>query len=499
MTRAALRSDRRRVIRKAEVSIAAPGHFFHSPFQQGAGVFFGVLALVALPVDMVAAVPADAPADLTGNFDVNPTAGLLKGHVCISGNVAEGTDGFVLNRGLNIRAVTDAATGELIEFDRAETPASNDGMKYELDHPVGAGGFCVDYVGAFPVYRVDAGERGTSDWKGLIAFDGHGVRATDQTRFYPVAIDKKSGVEIDSMSYRVQVRCRRCRTIYMNGAAPAPGPVAQFASALPRQLFLYAGEFPARTVAGAHFIGVPVTVADAKTLSDDMRAIALVNQDYLQVPFGDTPSFLSFPSVARSHKLGKIYFQFVVWPTIAMDGRVPFKTLLSPQTGHMLPDSKRYLAHEAAHYYFGTLYQPHGPLHWFLVESTAEFLSMKFVRRTQGEDAFRKLWDHHVSEAEKLTDVVPLDCITDPEQIGDKYRYRLGPLLLFELERYVGSETVRRALSDLVQQRPSAEIDYKLFAARLTSAGARQERLDAFARDCLVPQVSDRCLAYPAN
>ena len=57
---------------------------------------------------------------------MNPAAGSLKGHVCISGNVAEGTDGFVLNRGLNIRAVTDAATGELIEFDRAETPASND-------------------------------------------------------------------------------------------------------------------------------------------------------------------------------------------------------------------------------------------------------------------------------------------------------------------------------------------------------------------------------------
>jgi hypothetical protein len=487
------------VNRKAELSIAAPGHPFRSSVQLRAGVLFGALALVVLPLDMDAAVPAEAPADLTGNFEVDPAVGSLRGHVCISGRVGEDVHSFVLNRGLNIRSVTDGASGELIEFDRADTPRSNDAMKYELDHAVSAAGFCVDYVGAFPVYRVDAGEGGASDWKGLIAFDGRSVRATDQTRFYPVAIDSKSGAEIDSMRYRVRVRCRGCRTIYMNGAAPAPGPVAQFTSALPRQLFLYAGDFPVRTVAGAHFVGVPVTVAEAKTLSDDMREIALVHQDYLQIPFGDTPSFLSFASVARSHKLGKISFQFVVWPTIAMDGRVPFKTLLSPQTGHMLPDSKRYLAHEAAHYYFGTLYQPRGPLHWFLVESTAEFLSMKFVRRTQGEDAFRKLWDHHVSEAVKLTDLVPLDRITDPEQIGDKYRYRLGPLLLFQLERYVGSETVRRALTNLVRERPSTEMNYKLFAARLTDAGARKEGLEAFARDCLVPQVGDRCLVYPAS
>jgi hypothetical protein len=482
-----------------ELSIAAPPGRFRASIHRTTTVLLGIATLIAPLPDATAAAPAERPADLTGNFDVDPAAGFLKGHVCISGAIAAGADHFVLNRGLNIRSVTDAASGELIEFDRAETPASNDGMKYELDHPVGAAGFCVDYLGAFPVYRVDAGEGGASDWKGLIAFDGRSVRATDQTRFYPVAVDKKSGAEIDSMRYRVRVRCRTCRTIYMNGAEPAPGPVALFASALPRQLFLYAGNFPATTSDGAHFVGVPVTPAEAKALSGDMRAIGLVHQDYLQVPFGDTASFLSFASVARSHKLGKIYFQFVVWPTIAMDGRVSFKTLLSPDTGHMLPDSKRYLAHEAAHYYFGTLYAPRGPLRWFLLESTAEFLSMKYVRRTQGDAAFRKLWDDHVSDAVKLRNLVPLDRVTDPEQIGDKYRYALGPLLFFELERYVGTDTVRRTLTTLVRARPSAEMDYKLFTARLTDTGARKERLDAFARDCLVAQVNDRCLAYPAN
>jgi hypothetical protein len=476
------------------------GHrLLRASVDQAAIMLAGIVMLIAPSQDAVAAVPAKIPPDLTGNFDADPIAGSLRGHVCISGNVAAGAEDFVLNRGLNIRSVTDGATGELMEFDRAETPRSNDGMKYELDHPVGAAGFCIDYVGAFPVYRVDAGEGGASDWKGLIAFDGRTVRATDQTRFYPVVVDKKSGAEVDSMRYRVQVRCRGCRTIYMNGAAPAPGPVAWFTSALPRQLFLYAGNFPAKTFAGAHFVGVPVTSAEAKALSDDMRAIALVHQDYLHVPFQDTASFLSFASVARSHKLGKTYFEFVVWPTIAMDGRVSFKTLLSSQTGHMLPDSKRYLAHEAAHYYFGTLYQPRGPLRWFLLESTAEFLSMKYVRRTQGEEAFHKLWDDHVSYAVKLTNLVSLDRVSDPEQIGDKYRYQLGPLLLFELERYVGAETVRRTLMNLIRERPSADMDYKLFADRLADAGARKEGLDAFARDCLTQQVDIRCLAYPAD
>jgi hypothetical protein len=473
--------------------------FLSSGTCQPVAVLSGLVLAAASPLMAAQAAPVHSTVDLSGTFIADPAVGSLEGHVCISGAVAAGSDSFVLNRGLNIRAVTDGATRELIEFDRVDTPRSSDGMKYELVHPVSAAGFCIDYVGAFPVYDVDAGERGASDWKGLIAFDGRSVRATDQTRFYPVAIDKKSGAEIDAMSYNVKVRCIRCRTIYMNGSAPAPGPVAQFVSTLPRQLFLYAGDFPARTVAGAHFVGVPITAADAKALSDDVRGIALFHQQYLQVPFEDTPSFLSFASVGRGHKLGKIYFQFVVWPTIAMDGRVPFKTLLSPESGHMLPDSKRYLAHETGHYYFGTLYQPRGPLRWFLLESTAEFLSMKYVRQVQGEDDFRKLWNDHVSDAAKLTDLVPLDRIADPEQIGDKYRYRLGPLLLFELERYVGSAVVRRMLANLVRERPSAEMDYQFFTRRLVDAGAPPDQLQRFERDCLRPNVDLHCLAYPPS
>lgn len=445
----------------------------------------------------LAASPAPPP-DLTGRFAVDPATGQFAGNVCISGAASSGAKGFALYRGFNIREVRDVATGVSLLFDRAETPAANDGMRYDLAKAVGPQGFCVDYVAAFPVYRVDQGERAPYDWKGLIAFDGRTVRATDQTRFYPAPIDPRSGAELGSMSYRVRVECRRCRNIYMNGAAPAAGPLAEFASALPRPLLLYGGDFPVATVGGAHFVGVPLVPAQGTALSADLKAIGRVHQDYLHVPYGDTVSFLSFASIGSNRKIGRNTWEFVTWPTIAMDGRVGFDTLLSPTTGHLLPSAQRYLAHEVAHYYFGGLYQGRGPLRWFLVESTAEFLSLKFVRQVQGEEAFRTIWKGHVADAEKLVDTVPLDRLTNPEQIGDQYRYRLGPLLLFELERYVGPDTVRRTLAGLITNPPPGELDYKGFAARLAEAGAKPGQLAAFARDCLVPHVDDKCLVYPA-
>jgi hypothetical protein len=443
------------------------------------------------------AAPAPPP-DLTGGFTIDLAAGLFSGNVCISGPAAKGTSGFVLYRGFNIRDVRDVASGESLLFQRADTPTANDGLKYALAKNVGTQGFCVDYVGAFPIYRVDAGEQAPYDWKGLIAFDGRTVRATEQTRFYPAPLDPRSGVEINAMSYRVRVECRGCKSLYMNGAAPAAGPVAEFASRLPRPLLLYGGDFPIASVGGAHFVGVPVVPAQGEALSGDLKAIGLVHQDYLRVPYGDTASFLSFASIGRNRKLGHNSWEFVTWPTIAMDGRVGFDTLLSPATGHLTPASQRYLAHEVAHYYFGELYQPRGPLRWFLIESTAEFLSLKLVRRVQGEEAFRAIWNGHAAVAAKLGDLVPLDRLTNPEQIGDLYRYRLGPLLLFELERYVGPETVRRTLAGLVANPPVDEVDYKAFATRLAEAGAKPDQLAAFARDCLVPHVGDACLVYPA-
>jgi hypothetical protein len=109
------------------------------------------------------------------------------------------TRAFLLARGLNVREVRDSA-GRVLRAERADTGAEDDAERYTFADTSAAGRFCVAYVGAYPVYRVDAGERAASDWKGQIAFDGRTVRAAEQTRFYPVAVDSATGAPLQAIT-----------------------------------------------------------------------------------------------------------------------------------------------------------------------------------------------------------------------------------------------------------------------------------------------------------
>ncbi len=124
---------------------------------------------------------------LDGRIETDPATGVLRGDICLSKLPQQKSYSFLLNRGLNIREIRDADSGKPLEYDGFYNATNiGDATRYEVKNGIGAGGFCVNYVGAYPVYRVDAGERSELDWKGQIAFDGRTVRAAEQTRFYPV-------------------------------------------------------------------------------------------------------------------------------------------------------------------------------------------------------------------------------------------------------------------------------------------------------------------------
>ena len=90
---------------------------------------------------------------------------------------------------------------------------------------------------------MDDGERATDDWKGLIAFNGTTVCASEQTRFYPVPEDSTSGIALEAVSCRLDVSCSDCPSLYVNWREPTNGPRATFVSEFPRPLMVYTGAF----------------------------------------------------------------------------------------------------------------------------------------------------------------------------------------------------------------------------------------------------------------
>ncbi|GAM98497.1 hypothetical protein U91I_02130 [alpha proteobacterium U9-1i] len=371
------------------------------------------LLIAVLAAVVLAPLAAAQTPQLTGRIDVDPRVGLLSGDLCVRGT--SGASTFLLNRGLNIRGVRNAATSQALSFDgfynaqnRGDaTPYAVEGDAHE--------GFCVSYVGAFPVYRVDDGERAANDWKGQIAFDGRTVRAAEQTRFYPVPIDAETGDELDQLAYDIEINCARCRSIYWSGAAPVRGSRARFASDTPRMLLLYAGDFPFTSVEGAHFVGASVSPAAANTIRTGLRAIEAAHEAYLGAEMIDEPSMLSFAALGGENRaLGNNTWGFATWPTIASDGRMSFDAMAEGgPPGRLAPGRERYLAHEMAHHFFGARYTPRGPLRWFLLESTAEFLASRAVRTMQGEEAYMALLRDYARQSP--AEVVPLN---QPASLG---------------------------------------------------------------------------------
>ena len=200
------------------------------------------------------------------------------------------------------------------------------------------------------------------------------LRAAEQTRWYPTLFDSATTATEQLVSYDLRVRCPTCRSIYLNGADPVHDTAGRFTSTTPRQLMLYAGDFPVQQTPTVTFIHGKADDRTAQVFSDAIARVGKFYERLLGVPYGERPVLLSFESVSRRIRPGQVDWQFVTWPTITFSGGVDFDQLLdttgpTPRVPDWLWGS---LSHEMAHYYFGTLRSQHGPLSWFVLESTAE-------------------------------------------------------------------------------------------------------------------------------
>jgi len=445
-------------------------------------------SLLALASLLVASSAAAQAPRLTGRVDIDLPRGLLSGDVCLSDLPARDTLRFLLNRGLVVAAVRDGKGRLLAHGGFYGGRVVGEGVSYAVpDRGRALRELCVRYGGAFPVYGK---LRSVTDDKGVIAFDSATVRASEQTRWYPTLVDPESGAEATDVRYDLTIRCVECREIYLNGSSPGSGPELSARSSVPRPLLLYAGSFEVHERDGAVYLGAGVSDAAASVIGGTVDSVKDGYAAFLGLPYRDAPVFLDFwPVTPRGEHAG---WAFTTWPTIAMAERTSFDDLV--RDGRMTHDYGHLLAHEMGHYYFGTMYRPSGPYFWFLLESTAEYLSLRAMRSLEGRDAYRKELGFYVRHLPADSALAPLDRIRSREQIGGAYRYRYGPLLLVSLERAAGSEAVGRLLHDLLAGRGSPRTwpDFRRLAAK---AGIDEATWRRWVETCVDPPARESCLA----
>ena len=393
---------------------------------------------------------------------------------------------ILLNRGMNMKLIRDSSG--VVKYN--DTPGDDcfkyrphDGKKY-ISSPKA---LRLSYTGAFPVYTDTLN---FYDYKGVIALNGKTLRASEQSKWYPVLYDTKNDREYTAVTYNITVECADCKMIYINGSSPQKGPVATFRSDKPYELLLFTGDYEQQVFSGSDFLNAGMPDDAAAAFNDQIVAIKGFYQKKLKVPYQQKITFVQ-------HQPIELYgpnrsWGFVTFPSIAVAGG-QFNNQIDMKTkkfNHMVKYS--FYSHELAHYYFGNLLSPNSTLRFFFLESTAEYLSVKSAASAYGSDSTRS----YIKYAKKLLaakKIVPLSQISSAEQIDDVYRYNYGPMVFLALEKRVGEDKVYKLLQNALKHK-GEKTDYTFFKTIAAESGISTQEWKDF--ESQVISLTDASLIF---
>jgi len=406
---------------------------------------------------------------------------------------------FVLNHAFEVGTVRAGRGGPVLDYDGYyDGEWLGEGSVYDVAVPDSLGpvaSLCVAYSGAVPVFD---GHPVPDDWKGRIVANHGTLRATEQSKWYPIVRDRKSGALSTQVSYDITVDCADCRQLYINGSAPAAGPSARFTSDVPRALLLFAGDFSVTRTAGLEFVGGAIDERAAAVFRDQLDATTSGFERFLGIEYEGSPVFLTFLSIAKRRTPGRSSWAFVSWPTVAFDGAIDFGSLVETAADGtaLLPLwLRRTLGHELAHYYFGTVLRPTGPLFWFYVESMAEYMSLRRMAVAESDSVFADNVRELRDGALRAGPVSPLSRIEQASQIGDSYRYQLAPLWLLSLEERAGEAAMGRLLGTVLTAPAERQRDWPFFLDAAAAAGIPDTVLSEWVAKCVEAPITDNCIA----
>jgi hypothetical protein len=421
---------------------------------------------------------------LSGKVTINMKQGLIIADLQLSGLPTLDTGFRIrLNRGMNMKLIRDSAG--VVRYnnrpgDEFNTYRIHNGKSYiPLSKTLK-----VAYSGAFPVYTDTLT---FSDSKGVIAFNGKTMRASEQSKWYPVVYDTRSDHELAELRYDITVDCNDCKMIYLNGSEAQVGPVQRFTSNTPYELLLFTGDYQKQAFSGSDFLNANMPDQVAKAFNAQIVGIKSFYQSKLGIPYQQKITFVQ-------HKAIEPYgpnrsWGFVTFPSIAVAGG-QFNNQIDPKTGkfnHIVKYS--FYAHELGHYYFGSILSPNSTLRWFFLESMAEYLSVKAAEKEYGKDSTLS----YIRFAKKLLGdkkIIPLSKVTNTEQIDELYRYSYGPVLLLALEKRVGEDKVYRMLQHALK-RNGEKTDYAFFTSIAIESGISIKQWQDFEKEVILLEKAD--------
>ena len=392
---------------------------------------------------------------------------------------------ILLNKGFNVKAIKDS-TNQTLKYSGFYGGAMRgEGLTYAplykdstMVNPVK---LHITYTGAFPIYTDTLN---FIDFKGLIAFNGKTMRATDQSKWYPIIYDIKNDRQIEQMTFDIQVTSKDAKMIFINGDVPKAGPVARFKSEVPIAPMIFAGDYGVQKTNGAIFLNTQMNNKQLKVFEENIAEMKTYYFKVLKIPYNTKNVFMEHSPVEKFKK-GRSWC-FVAFPTIAFAG-IKLGDMIDEEHSK-LKDSTDYpfIAHEIGHYYFGNVLQPNATLFWFFLESTAEYLSVKASEEKFGKAFGTKYFEDRGKQLKNFK-AKPLNTIKEMNEISGTYRYSYGPFLLRGLEQTIGEQRMFKFLNTCLSTKNELT-DYDFFKRNALKSGITQKEWDAYEKTFILSE-----------
>jgi hypothetical protein len=342
-------------------------------------------------------------------------------------------------------------------------PAWSESGKY-LPHAIR-----FNYVGMYPVITDTTS---VVDWRGNIAFNGTTLRADGiQSAWCPILYDVKTDTRYEKVTYDLDVTCNDCKVIYVNGSEPVSGTHAKVTSNTSQDLTMFAGDFRSVSINGNYFLNPD---ADDQQLTELEKTLHLY-QNYLEkklaIPYKGKAVYIQTTPVSKNNS-----WLFASYPTIVKVGwDEGMKSFVSKSKG---AGFLHYMAHELAHYYFGTVRTFNSELGDMISEGFAEFLALHITRTWISDSLYREKLQSKVRAMRNLNPV-PIAKVRSKDDYKNRelYVYYYAPLIFSAIEREIGEEKMWEWIKALLQS-PAVMTNYTFFEQTLNKVMNDKTKFD---------------------
>ncbi|TJY37794.1 gluzincin family metallopeptidase [Pontimicrobium aquaticum] len=419
-----------------------------------------------------------AQINIKGTVEIDMNSGLINCDFDLSNIPKIEEYRILLNKGMNIKYFKDDKN-QLISYNGHHNGNTNgEAIEYTLrtDTTYIPSKLHVTYRGAFPIYKND--EFSAFDYKGIIAFNGETLRATEQTKWYPVIYDVTNDRLINSYTYDLTISIKGGTTIFINGSAPKKGKTSRFVSKKAQRLLLFAGNYDFVESNGNYILNTKITKETSKKVFSNIEIIKSNLSNKLGIVFTDKIYLVSHKAINKRKKGSS--WGFNTYPTFAFTA-LNFDKMLDDE-GQFTNNNVRYFGHEFGHNYFGNNVNS-GKLKWFWGESFTEYLSYNIAEDLCGKDFLKETLIKQVKSINEEDTFIALSEVKKRSDIGSKYRYILAPLMLKCFEDRFGRDKMNHIIKSLLELSYDETLTLEHWKQSAIKSGIKKDAFEAFEKE----------------